>query len=294
MGLDMVAVLRRLGVSIDTNSPPITPPGVISWLGRLYDVTPEHSNLGMKEGMELWTSGQGFAPLDLAGIETWFFDAPRGEHLIIAERKITFDVEQMPSRPGRNLTIWKLRDIAAFIGYAVIDGRLLIIDEDTEQIIESEPELFSGNGPFTLKPCNDFSSLDENGLDVSMAKPVLIPARLHNVTGLLKGPGEDEISRWVLNCGGLHLIGEVELLERAPFLNQESLPIVEEPDFSDILSERRSHSDGMGDLLRWWKFDNETVNLKTYDVLVPAHKGINALGQTWILEGVSSTLHLNC
>ena len=41
MALDMVAVLRRLGVSIDTNSPPLTAPGVISWFGRLIDVTPE-------------------------------------------------------------------------------------------------------------------------------------------------------------------------------------------------------------------------------------------------------------
>ena len=76
MGLDLVAVLRRLGVSIDAGSPPITEPGVITWLGRVYDVSPEQHNLGLSEGMELWSTGQGFAPLDRAGVESWLFDAP--------------------------------------------------------------------------------------------------------------------------------------------------------------------------------------------------------------------------
>ena len=77
-----------------------------------------------------------------------------------------------------------------------------------------------GPGPFTLKPSNDFSILEEKGLDVSLAKPVLIPAMLHKVTGILKGPGEDEISRWVLNVAGLHILQEFELLDR--FSNVES------------------------------------------------------------------------
>ena len=50
---------------------------MITWLGRVYDVSPEQHNLGLSEGMELWTTGQGFAPLDIAGVESWLFDAPR-------------------------------------------------------------------------------------------------------------------------------------------------------------------------------------------------------------------------
>ena len=41
MGPELVAVLRRLGVQVDSNSPPITAPGVITWIGRIYDVSPE-------------------------------------------------------------------------------------------------------------------------------------------------------------------------------------------------------------------------------------------------------------
>jgi hypothetical protein len=293
MDLDLVAVMKRLGVSLDTDSAPITPPGIITWLGRLYDVSPEHSNLGMIEGMEVWTSGQGFAPLDLVGVETWLFDAPRGDHLIIAERKITFNADNIPHRDGRTLALWTQNELAAFIGHAIIDGRLIIVDEDELVETKSEPELFSGKGPFTLKPTNDFSILEKEGLDISMAKPVLILAKVHNVKGLLKGPGEDEISRWVLNCGGLYIIHELELLERSPLLNQVQLQIEEEPNFSDLLSERRTYSDGMGDLLRWWIFDNDSAIVKNYDVLVPAHQGISATGSKWILDGVSGELHLN-
>ena len=293
MGLDLVAVLRRLGVSIDSGSPPITEPGVITWIGRVYDVSPEQYNLGIREGMELWTTGHGFAPLDRAGVESWLFDAPRGSHLVIAERRVNFELNDLPSRAGRLLKLWQLDDFAAFIGHAVIDGRLSIIEEEPENLEEDETDMFAGLGPFVLKPTNDFSSLEPRGLDISMAKPVLLPAKLHKVRGLLKGPEVEEIDRWVLNCGGLHILESVEILVRPPMLNQEILEIIENPDFSEVLSQRRPHSQGMGDLLHWWKFDKESEKIETFDVLIPAHKGQDVSGNYWILEGVSSTLHLN-
>ncbi len=293
MGLDLVAVLRRLGVSIDSGSPPITEPGVITWIGRVYDVSPEQYNLGIREGMELWTTGHGFAPLDRAGVESWLFDAPRGSHLVIAERRVNFELNDLPSRTGRLLNLWQLDDFAAFIGHAVIDGRLSIIEEEPENLEEDETDMFAGSGPFVLKPTSDFSSLEPRGLDIAMAKPVLLPAKLHKVRGLLKGPEVEEIDRWVLNCGGLHILESVEILVRPPMLNQEILEIVENPDFSEALSQRRPHSEGMGDLLHWWKFDKESEKIETFDVLIPAHKGQDVSGNYWILEGVSSTLHLN-
>ena len=293
MGLDLVAVLRRLGVSIDDHSPPISAPGVITWLGRIFDVTPDQYKLGMIEGMEIWSTGYGFAPLDLVGVETWLFDAPRGDHLIIAERKVNFDVADAPKRDGRTLKIWALDDFAAFIGHAIIDGRLQILDEEEEVAEKSESGLFEGEGPFVLKPKNDFSVLESKGLEISLSKPVLVPAKLHEVRGLIKGPGEEEIHVWVLNCGGLHLVEEFELLERPPMINHEFLPIDRDPDFSDLLSQRRPHKDGMGDLLYWWKFESDTSKINSYDVLIPAHKGIDAAGGYWIFDGVTCTLHLN-
>ena len=43
-------------------------------------------------------------------------------------------------------------------------------------------------GPFVLKPKNDFSELESLGLEISLAKPILIPANLHKVTGILRVP----------------------------------------------------------------------------------------------------------
>ena len=49
----------------------------------------------------------------------------------------------------------------------------------------------------------------------------------------------------------------------------------------------------MGDLLRWWTFDSDSANVESYNVLVPAHKGIDAQGNNWIMNGVSTKLHMN-
>jgi hypothetical protein len=76
-------------------------------------------------------------------------------------------------------------------------------------------------------------------------------------------------------------------------LNHEHLLIEESPSFADVLSERRAFSDGMGDLLRWWKFEESSSNSVQYNVLVPAHKGVDSLGKKWVLNGVTGKIHSN-
>ena len=46
MGLGMVEILEKLGVNIDISSPPIMPPNLINWIGRVYDVSPRAARLG--------------------------------------------------------------------------------------------------------------------------------------------------------------------------------------------------------------------------------------------------------
>ena len=108
------------------------------------------SKLGVKEGMEVWTSGKGFAPLDITSVETWLFDVPRGDHLLIAER-LSFEVSNSPSRDGRTLKIWELNDLAAFIGHAVLDGRIEILEEMDEDDAITENEIFAGEGTICLE-----------------------------------------------------------------------------------------------------------------------------------------------
>ena len=296
MGPDLTSLLEKLGVVFEYSSKPVVMPGVIQWLGRISEVNPEQMKNGLAEGMEVWTSGQGFAPIDLPSVESWLFDAPRGSHLLLAERKINFDKINAPKREGRELVIWTRNEIATFIGLSILDGTIELLESDvTESInyVESDEFILEKPGIKVLKPINDFSALEEAGLNVALAKPVLLPAKVHRVTGMLKGPEEIKIERIVINCGGLHIISNLQLLPRTPMLNRFDLEIETEPDFSILLSERRIHSEGLGDLLHWWRFDNDSAVVDTYDVLVPAHKGLEVNEKSWILDGVSSKLHRN-
>nr|MCS5526217.1 hypothetical protein [Candidatus Poseidoniaceae archaeon] len=250
MGLDVLALLRRLGVSLDSGGSPLTGPGKISWIGRIHDLTSSQMDRGLTDGMEVWTAGQGFAPLDLPSIESWLFDVPRGDHLLIIERIMSFEIDDVIGRDGRTLTIWNKENLAAFIGYGVLDGEIkLLEDSEEEENIAEERGLFSGDGPFALKPITDFSIVEEAGLDLGQGRPILLNGLIHVVKGKLKGPiQEHEIEGIVLNCGGLFKLHSVELLERVPMLNRVDIGTENELNFIDVLSERRSEEseEGMG------------------------------------------------
>jgi hypothetical protein len=297
MGLDVLALLRRLGVSLDSGGSPLTGPGKISWIGRIHDLTPSQMDRGLTEGMEVWTAGQGFAPLDSPSIESWLFDVPRGDHLLIVERIMSFEIDEVIGREGRTLTIWNRENLSAFIGYGVLDGEIkLLEDSEVEEEITEERGLFNGEGPFALKPITDFSVVEEAGLDLGQGRPILLNGLIHVVQGKLKGPNQEhEIEGIVLNCGGLSKLHSVELLERAPMLNRVDIGTENELNFFDVLSERRSEEseEGMGGLLRWWRFDNDTATYETYNVLVPAHQGPEPGPGTWILNGVTNVLYRN-
>jgi hypothetical protein len=297
MGLDVLALLRRLGVSLDSGGSPLTGPGKISWIGRIHDLTPSQMDRGLTDGMEVWTAGQGFAPLGLPGIETWLFDVPRGDHLLIVERMMSFEIDDVNGRDGRTLTIWNRENLSAFIGYGVLDGEIkLLEDSEVEEDIAEERGLFNGEGPFALKPITDFSVVEGAGLDLGQGRPILLNGLIHVVKGKLKGPNlEHDIEGLVLNCGGLFKLHSVELLERVPMLNRVDIGTEEELNFIDVLSERRSEEseEGMGGLLRWWRFDNDTATYETYNVLVPAHQGPEPGPGTWILNGITNQLHRN-
>ena len=87
------------------------------------------------------------------------------------------------------------------------------------------------------------------------------------------------------------MIKEVSVLEKSLFLNKEQAIVIDCPKFAELLSERRPHSEGMGDLLHWYRFEEESQIVETYNVLVPAYKGIDGLGRTWIFDSVSNNIH---
>ncbi|MDP6869408.1 MAG: hypothetical protein QGI21_01375 [Candidatus Poseidoniaceae archaeon] len=296
MGPELLPLLNSLGVSLDCGSIPLTSPGVISWLGRIKEVTPEQMKNGLSPGMEVWTSGQGFAPLDLASVESWLIDTPRGDHLLIALRELSMDISDIPIRQGRSVIVWSKNDLAAFVGKAVLDGTLFLSDEKLETELDDESQdqiLFIGSGPFVLKAEADFTVVDEAGLDLASSRPILLEARIHRVIGTIKGPEEETVDSWVLDCEGLFKVDNVELFQRAPMLRRQKMNLAANPDFTDSLSERRAHDDGFGSLLHWWRFQNDSAKVETYNVLVPAHMGKNGYGETWIFNNLTKTLHTN-
>jgi len=295
MGFELLPLLERLGISLDCESGPMIRPGVISWVGRIKEVTPKQLRSGLANGMEIWSSGQGFAPLDSIAIESWLIDLPRGDHLLISFRDILIDKDNFPIRPGRDFQIWSKGDFAKYIGEAVMDGMEIsvndieITDNNSDQIVDED--IFSGTSPYALKADADFSLVIDSGLDIASSKPILLEAKLYKVKGILIGPVEENVQSWVLNCGGLFKIDEIKLFERPPMLRRTEIEIIQSPDFGDLLSERRHHNEGNGALLRWWKFQNETAEITEYDVLVPAHIGSNAMGENWIFNNLTCTLH---
>ena len=293
MGQLLIDILRSLDVNLELESPPNMQPGVIEWLGRVFDVSPYHAKLGLVEGMEIWSSGSGFAPIDLEGVEMWLVDVPRGNHLIICRNNAIFEKEQIPIRDGVNLVFWMPDDVANFVGHAVIDGRIPInVSEQKKQQNELIHPL-KGKGPHTIKPKDAFTPLNQACLDIKLSKPILICARIHHVRGYLRGPEDEEIQKWVLDCLGLTILDNIELLEKTPLLKRESVDFDDNPNFKKLLSKRRVYKDGMGDLLRWYRFDEESANVEEYDVLVPAYKGVDSNNNVWIFDAVSTKLHRN-
>ena len=109
----------------------------------------------------------------------------------------------------------------------------------------------------------------------------------------MRGPEDEEIEKWVLDCLGFTILDNIELLEKTPLLNRESVVFDDNPNFKKLLSKRRVYKDGMGDLLRWYRFDEESANVEAYDVLVPAYKGVDSNNNFWIFDAVSTKLHRN-
>ena len=61
MAIDLVKLMKHLDVNLDLSSEPIVPAGMITWLGRMYDIHPDHIRFGFTEGMEIWITGSGLA-----------------------------------------------------------------------------------------------------------------------------------------------------------------------------------------------------------------------------------------
>ena len=290
MGSDLVALFHSLGFVLDKEGTPRISPGIIQWVARI-DSTSEVLINGCDVGREIWSTGSGFAPLDMAAFETWSYDLPAGKHLLIAERDISFNLEDLPIRLHRNVVVWTKDDLSRVVGKALLEGRIQV--ETIDDNVKEEPQLtigpfhpLEGDGPFFLTDSYGLDELSEQGLDSISSSPVLISGIAYLVTAIIRGPeDEEEINRIVLDFGIQTLAEELSLLNYQPRIRtivpESSVPL----DFSKLLSQRRSTpSKGGGELLRWWRVVPESINVIEKPVIAPGRRGIDPLGGNWLLN----------
>ena len=290
MGSDLVALFHSLGFVLDKEGTTRISPGIIQWVARI-DTTSEVLINGCEVGSEIWSTGSGFAPLDMAAFETWSYDLPAGKHLLIAERDISFNLDDLPIRLHRNVVVWTKDDLSRVVGKALLEGRIQV--ETIDDNVKEEPQLtigpfhpLEGDGPFFLTDSYGLDELSEQGLDSISSSPVLISGIAYLVTAIIRGPeDEEEINRIVLDFGIQTLAEELSLLNYQPRIRtivpESSAPL----DFSKLLSQRRSTpSKGGGELLRWWRVVPESINVIEKPVIAPGRRGIDPLGGNWLLN----------
>ena len=290
MGSDLAALFHSLGFDLDKEGVPHVSPGIIQWIARI-NATSEVLIPGCDAGREIWSTGSGFAPLDMAAFETWSYDLPAGKHLLIAEREISFKLDDLPIRPHRNVVIWTKDDLSRVVGQALLEGRLQI--DAVEQVLEVESEIsidpfhpLEGEGPFVLADSHGLEELNEHGLDAISSSPVLICGTAHLVSAILLGPeAEEEITRVILDFGIHSLAGDISLLNYRPRISTVTPEINTPVDFSKLLSQRRSTpSTGGGELLRWWRVDPESLKVIEKPIIAPGRRGIDPQGGHWLLN----------
>ncbi len=290
MGSDLAALFHSLGFDLDDEGSPRLSPGIIQWVARI-NATSKVLISGCDVGSEIWSTGSGFAPLDMAAFETWSYDLPAGKHLLIAEREISFNLEDLPIRLHRDVVIWTKDDLSRVVGQALLEGRLQIDTVDQSIEVESEISLgpfhpLDGEGPFFLADSYGLDELSEHGLDAVSSSPVLISGTAHLVNTILRGPDEEEeISRIILDFGIHSLAGDITLLNYQPRIKKitpESNVVV---DFSKLLSQRRSTpSKGGGELLRWWRIVPESLVVIEKPLIAPGRRGVDPQGGHWLLN----------
>ena len=290
MGSDLAALFHSLGFDLDQEGAPRISPGIIQWIARI-NATSEVLIAGCDVGSEIWSTGSGFAPLDMAAFETWSYDLPAGNHLLIAERDISFNMDDLPIRAHRNVVIWTRDDLSRVVGQALLEGRLQIDTVDQDPEVESKIGIdpfhpLEGEGPFFLADNHGLEELNEHGLDAISSSPVLIYGTAHLVSAILRGPEEEEeITRIILDFGIHSLAGEISLLNYRPRINTVTPDTNSPVDFSKLLSQRRSTpSTGGGELLRWWRIVPESLKVIEKPLTAPGRRGIDPQGGYWLLN----------
>jgi len=150
--------------------------------------------------VHVWHVPSAILPVSVAEAERWLVDAPNGAHWILSERVFENQARDLLSS-NLKIEYWSPDVLSRWIGEAVLRGEIVakIPQIEVNEIqIEENSSLPKPNKLVILPAIVD---LDEwcvqRGVEYVDAKPILLQARIWNITGALVSPeGDREEGHW--------------------------------------------------------------------------------------------------
>jgi len=255
--------------------------------------------------VHVWHIPKAILPVSVAEAERWLVDAPSGAHWILSEREFDEQASELLSLKLK-IELWSPDILSRWIGEAVLRGDLhakIPQTEIPEIQIEENIAIEDPNKLVILPPIVD---LDEwciqRGIEHVDAKPILLQARIWNITGALVSPeGDREEGNWsVLEdpwADRLESYDSDKTLKNSP--NLRTIKALENKWLNDvdlrvmligILEARRQKEEDTTEgssvrstMLERWSFDSERAILEEIPSAIPG----------WLLdhEGGIELLH---
>jgi hypothetical protein len=311
-------LLAQLGATL-VSPPPHNPCPGLSMLGVIDNPPRTRSATHLSAGCHVWHAEDGWAPLDRHELERWLVDAGEGQHWLISERRLSI-ASELPQRDGIEYDLWSPDRLSQWLGEAVLNGDLSatvpsslprsiqepmaqgeIEAEEVERSITQRPDSLPGEGPIALHPVVSVEEVLQGiDLDEAESRPVLISARIWEVTGILRGPEDAAERQWwnILDdpiCASIDHLGRVNTMEFIPSLervepqnwpSQESvmqaLPGLCEERRHYTVHEAAGSSQVRGSLLHWWHLDPSSAEVTARLALIPAWQ-VRIPSRGWVL-----------
>jgi hypothetical protein len=257
--------------------------------------------------------------LDLHELERWLVDADEGQHWLISERRLSI-AGNLPQRDGVEYDLWSPERLSQWLGEAVLNGDLSatlpsnlprsiqepvaqgeIEAEEVERNQPQHPDSLPQSGPIALAPIHSVEDVLQ-GLNIAggESRPVLISARIWQVTGILRGPEDAAERQWwnILDdpiCGSIDHLGTVNTMDFVPSLERieprnwpskesvmQALPGLCEERRHYTVHEAAGASQVRGSLLHWWHLDPSSAELTARLTLIPAWQ-VRIPNRGWVL-----------
>ena len=241
--------------------------------------------------VHVWHIPKAILSVSVAEAERWLVDAPSGAHWILSEREFEDQASNLLSSELK-IELWSPETLSRWIGEAVLRGDLHAHIPETTVSENPIEEANTVEEPDQLVILPAIVDLDEwciqRGLEFVDSNPILLQARIWNISGVLVSPeGDREEGNWkVLEdpwADRLESYDTGEILKNSP--NLRIIKAVENKWLSDsdlrvmlvgILETRRQKQEETVDvssvrstMLERWAFDSYGAILEEIQSAIP-------------------------